>query len=216
MILRKLLRNRSGAGGFAGACTRLRGAGLMSVLLLVACAPVVERPGSLADEATQRAREMELAGHPNWAFSGRLAVSQGKNGGTANITWRQTGPDFEIQLSAPITRQSWRLQQAAGKVRLEGLEGGIREGDDAEAMLLEATGWRVPLSSMTSWIRGARAPGAADLSLDERNLPASIRQDGWTVEYRGWVAGTPALPAKLFARQDDASVRLAIENWDRR
>ena len=171
---------------------------------------------AIGSESTQRTREMELARHSNWSFTGRLAVSQGRNGGNANVMWRQSGPDFEIQLSAPITRQSWRLKQTGGIVSLQGLEGGSREGNDAEAMLLEATGWRVPLKSMAAWVRGARAAGPAALSFDQHGLPATVSQGGWAVEYRGWVAGDPALPAKVFARQGAASVRLVIEKWDQR
>jgi len=217
MILSKLSRNRAARASSLrrpiGASRLL--AGLLT-LLLAACAPMAQRPLLVGDEAVQGAREVELARHPSWSFTGRLAVSQGNNGGNARIEWRQNGPDFDIQLSAPITRQSWRLRQAAGKVSLEGLDGGLREGADAEAMLQEATGWRIPLAAMAAWIRGARAPGASDLSFDQHGLPATIRQDGWAVEYRGWFAATPALPEKVFARQGTASVRVVVESWDTR
>lgn len=193
----------------------VRAAIAVLLLLLGACAPVAQRPLVVGDEATQGARELELARHSSWSFTGRLAVSQGSNGGNARIEWRQNGPDFDIQLSAPITRQSWRLRQAAGKVSLEGLDGGRREGADAEALLQEATGWRIPLAAMSAWVRGVRAPGASDLSFDAHGLPATIRQHGWAVEYRGWFARTPALPEKVFARQGEASVRLVVEAWDK-
>ena len=39
-------------------------------------------------------------------------------------------------------------------------------------------------------------------------------QDGWTIEYRGWFAGDPPLPQKVFARQGEAGVRLVVEEWD--
>jgi outer membrane lipoprotein LolB len=185
-----------------------------AALFLGACAPVVQRPLIVGSEATQAAREKQLAARPAWAFTGRLAVSQGSNGGNARVQWRQDGPDFDIQLSAPITRQSWRLKQVGGKVSLEGLEGGPREGSDAEAMLREATGWRIPLTEMAAWVRGVRAPGPSELGYDPHGLPATLSQDGWTVEYRAWSAGTPPLPEKVFARQGEASVRLLIESWD--
>lgn len=212
MISSKFFRNCT-----ARASWRRRSVGVLAgllVVLLVACAPVGRRPVMVGSEATQLAREVALARHSNWSFTGRLAVSQGNNGGNARIEWRQNGPDFDIQLSAPITRQSWRLRQAAGKVSLEGLDGGLREGVDAEAMLQEATGWRIPLAAMAAWIRGVRAPGSSDLSFDQHGLPATIRQDGWAVEYRGWFAATPALPEKVFARQGEASVRVVVESWN--
>jgi outer membrane lipoprotein LolB len=185
------------------------------LLAVAACAPIKPRVTVPGDASALQAREAELAQRPTWAFSGRLALSEGSNGGSARIRWRQDGADFDIELSAPITRQSWQLHPRAGKVTLEGLQGGTREGTDAETMLLEATGWRIPLLAMAAWVRGVRAPGAADLSFDPVGLPATISQGGWAVEYRGWTAAKPALPQKLFARSGTASVRLVVEAWSK-
>jgi len=175
---------------------------------------VAQRPPAVANEAAQGAREAQLARQPDWGFRGRVALSQGENGGNAGIRWRQRGPDFDIELSAPVTRQSWRLRSQGGRILLEGLEGGTREGSDAESLLLEATGWRIPVTAMSAWARGARASGAAELGSGAQARPASLLQQGWTIEYRGWFPGEPPLPQKVFARQGEASVRLVVEAWD--
>ncbi|MFB8831670.1 lipoprotein insertase outer membrane protein LolB [Azotobacter sp. CWF10] len=38
--------------------------------------------------------------------------------------------------------------------RLEGLAGGPRDGEDAQQLLLEATGWDIPVNQLPEWIRG--------------------------------------------------------------
>jgi outer membrane lipoprotein LolB len=99
-------------------------------------------------------------------------------------------------------------------VTLEGLEGGARTGTDAEALLQEATGWRIPVGAMAAWARGARASGtASELGVDALARPALLQQDGWTIEYRAWFEGAPPLPQKVFARQGEASVRLVVDAW---
>lgn len=198
------------------AVSRLARAGLSVVvlcLLLAACAPTPVRPRVQGDETVQAARESALATQSAWSFTGRLAISTAGNAGNARIDWKQDGADFDIRLSAPITGQGWRLRQAGGVVSLDGLEGGLRQGTDAEAMLQEATGWRIPLSAMASWVRGARSTGAADLEFDPSGLPATLRQAGWAVEYRGWTDASTPLPVRVFATRPDASVRLVIERW---
>lgn len=218
MILIKIPRNRSISGLRAwrlGAGSRA--ACLALVMLLPACAPLSERPAVVGSEHLQSAREAQLLRQATWSFSGRLAVSQGSNGGNASIRWRQDGADFDITLSAPITRQSWRLKQVGGTVRLQGLEGGLREGPDAEALLLEATGWRIPLAALAAWVRGVRAPGPSQLSFDKQGLPATISQAGWAVEYRSWTlaaAALPALPLRLSAGNGEARVKLVVESWN--
>jgi outer membrane lipoprotein LolB len=184
------------------------------LLALPACAPVAVRaPAETADDAAQARREQALAAQPDWSFSGRVAVSQGDSGGSARIDWIQRGADFDIRLAAPITRQSWRLTRSGGVARLEGLPGGTREGGDAEALLGEATGWRLPVDHLAAWVRGARAPGAATLASDPSGRPARIGQDGWTVEYREWDAADPPRPLRVFADRDAARVRLVVERW---
>jgi outer membrane lipoprotein LolB len=185
------------------------------ILLLAGCAPTPTRPAAVADEAAQTAREAALAQRADWGFRGRVAISQGNNGGNAGIAWHQHGADYEVELSAPITHQSWRLASKSGRVSLSGLDGGEREGSDAEALLLEATGWRIPVAAMSDWARGARGRGSvAEFSSDPEGRPATLLQDGWSIEYRGWFAGDPPLPQRVFARQGEASVRLVVESWD--
>jgi len=181
--------------------------------MLVACAPLPPRVDRQVLLDRQTTREAALAKLSDWSFVGRIAVSQGSNGGSGRIEWRQRGDDFDIQLSAPITRQTWRLSKSGSRVALDGLPGGAREGSDAEALLREASGWRIPVAVMAAWVRGARAGGTADLEFAPGGMPATLRQSGWVVSYRDWSQGDPALPTKVFAEAGDARVRLAIDQW---
>jgi outer membrane lipoprotein LolB len=169
----------------------------------------------------QRARAEWLGLHDSWSFSGRAAISRGDKGGSGRIEWQQHDRRrYEIALSAPVTRQSWRLigdlHSEAG--RIEGLQGGPRDGEFAEDLLLETTGWEVPLQQLGSWVRGAPA---AEYPLqavvyDEEGRPASFEQAGWSVRYTEWrpgPTGQPDLPVKIEAASGDARVRLVIEDW---
>ncbi len=190
---------------------------LMIVLALAACVPPpVRRAPDAALLQAQAAREAALANHPDWVLSGRIAISNGKDGGSGRIDWKQHGTDFDVRLSAPVTRQSWRLVRAGASVRLEGLEGGTIEGTDAQALLYQALGWLVPVDALASWARGARANGdAAQLQFGADGLPSVLIEDDWSVEYRAWEPGAdPPRPKKVFASQGDSKVRLSVDSWD--
>jgi outer membrane lipoprotein LolB len=188
-------------------------AGLLALLATACTTPAPRRGSDAALLAAQSAREAMLAEQDNWSMAGRLSVSADGDGGNGRIEWRQSGGDFEIRLSAPVTRKSWRLLSQGGKATLEGLEGGPRAGNDAEALLLEATGWRIPIDALGAWARGARARGPATVEFTPAGLPALISQQGWQVEYREWDAAEPARPRRVFARQGEATVRLVVESW---
>lgn len=193
------------------------------VLLLAGCAgrTVRESPlhaGSSGELQAQATRVVVLEAHPRWSLQGRVAISNGRNGGNGRIEWEQDGARFAVSLSAPITRQSWRLSGDATSARLEGLDGGPREDSDAERLLQGATGWIIPVGALSSWLRGMAAPGlpAASLRFGDDGRLARVEQGGWTIDYAGWQpqAGFGIeLPQRLTATRDDAKVRLVIDSW---
>jgi outer membrane lipoprotein LolB len=188
----------------------------LACLLVAGCATPGPRTAATSGLlAAQSAREAELVGTPNWTLSGRLSVSAQGEGGSGRIEWRQQGEDFDIRLSAPVTRKSWRLVWRDGLATLDGLDGGTLQGPDPEALLEQATGWRIPVAALAAWARGARADGPATVEFAPEGLPARISQQGWLVEYREWDQAAPAMPRRVFARQDEASVRLVVDAWGR-
>ena len=190
---------------------------LLCASALAACVPAPVREADAVLLAAQAEREARLAADPAWQLSGRLAVSANGEGGSGRLEWRQQGEDFEIRLAAPVTGKSWRLRQQGGLATLEGMEEGALTAPDAEALLYEATGWRLPGQALAAWARGARAEGAATIEFGPTGLPALISQRGWQVEYREWDAADPARPRRIFARQgEDASVRLVVDAWGAR
>lgn len=171
----------------------------------------------------QEAREQRLQTLPTLSFSGRVALSNGRNGGSGRIEWRQSDDDYEVTLSAPVTRQSWKLSGDARSARIEGVEGGPREGADVVQLLRDTTGLDVPVGALAAWASGARADiamfGPARIEFDAAGRLARIEQGGWTVDYLGWqdqdvgTGGPLAVPDRINAHRDPARVRLAIDAW---
>lgn len=202
--------------------TRLRHiafAGVATIVLSACVSQPVRTPAPVDPAEAQRAdAQRRVLG--DWTLSGRVAISNGRQGGSGRIEWKQQGGRYEISLAAPVTRQSWRLAGDAQHARLEGIEGGPREGADAEALLREATGWDIPVRALVDWVRGIPAPeagfGPASVAIGAGNLPATIEQAGWRIEYRDWHAagaGQPALPRRLDAQRGEARVRLVLDDW---
>lgn len=197
------------------------------VALLAGCstatsvrAPAPALAGDALD-ARLRERDAWIARTEAWGFAGKAGISRAGKGGSGRIEWDQrAGGAYDVALSAPITRQSWRLSGdlATGAARIEGLSGGTREGRDAEALLESATGWRVPLRLLGAWVRGAVASGvpAPAIDYDAEGRPVRIEQAGWTVRYLEWRPGPPGapdLPVRIDAESGDARVRLVIDDW---
>ncbi len=212
--------------------TALRWLACAVVMMLAACTSVpVRLPPVAAGQldaaalAAQQARSEWLTAHPQWRFEGRVAVSQAGRGGSGRVDWQQAGPEYTVALSAPITRQSWRLvgDGRTGAGRIEGLDGGPREGPSAEALVLEATGWLIPVAQLPDWARGlvvddaAGKVAAAHITYDAEGRPRTVEQQGWTVEYLDWhpaEGARPTLPKRVDASRGDATVRVLVDRWE--
>lgn len=202
---------------------------VLASLLMSACTslgtqqgapPAVAYSVSPAAERAEAARVQALRALPAWAFQGRVAVSRGKDGGSGRLDWKQQVHRYQIQLSAPVTRQSWVLQgEGGGPARLDGLQGGPREGDDARQLLLDATGWDIPVEGLPDWTRGLVLERSSESAVqrDAQGRPRRLQQDGWDVQYLEWQPASddlPALPRRIEATRGDAKVRMVIDQWD--
>lgn len=157
---------------------------------------------------------------PVWAMSGRVALSNGKDGGSGRIEWSQGAGRTEVTLSAPVTRQSWTLTADMDGVTLDGVAGGPMRGDDAGQLLRQSTGWEIPVAALGCWLRGA--PAGADgmgeassiFAIDQRLL--RIEQGGWVIDYSNWQvdpASGVELPTRINAEQASNRVRLVVDRW---
>lgn len=191
-----------------------------AVLLLGGCVSAPVREPVAVDPVAAAQADADRAAMQAWSLAGRVAVSGGQHGGSGRLDWRQRGDRYELTLSAPVTRQSWRLAGDSHWARLDGVEGGPREGPDAGVLLRQATGWEIPVHALVDWVRGVAAPepmhGPARVRHGAGNLPERLEQAGWAIEYRDWFqAGPdrPALPRRIQASHGDARVRLVVDGW---
>lgn len=209
----------------------------LGVAVLAGCQgiPVAKQaaPGTLigtdADSAPamaqrQRIERLGLAdgdcASPAWAMTGRVALSNGKDGGSGRITWTQVAGKARIELSAPVTRQGWALEVDAQGATLQGVPDGPVHGADAAALLRERTGWDIPVAGLGCWVRGAWASeaafGQASVGYGEDGRVQRIEQAGWTVDYADWkpdAASGVDLPARITALRNTDRVRLVVDRW---
>lgn len=195
-------------------CARFLASGIViGIALLQGCAaPRVKPDADLL--ARQSERENALAAHRDWQLAGRLGVSDGHDGGSGSLEWKQDGEAFRFSVHAPVTGKTWVLSGDAHRAVLEGLRDRPIEGTDAAGLLERELGWHVPVSELTDWVRGARAHGDARIEFRSDGLPAVITEDGWTIEYPDYDSShSPALPRKVFASRGDYRVRLSVSQW---
>jgi outer membrane lipoprotein LolB len=182
--------------------------------LLAACAgggARGPRPQDSPDVLAARARA--LADITRWTLEGRISVSDGRDSGSARLTWVQDGAFYTVTLRVPVSGQTYRLSGGEGVHRLEGVRPEPVLGNDPAELLARELGWHLPLQQMRLWAIGL-ADADARVALDQAGLPTRLDSQGWRVSYQEWDAGQqPALPRRVYAERKPYKVRIAVARW---
>lgn len=193
---------------------------LCVVLALAACAPTrVVREGPPADaqagERLMSARESQLFERNRFDLNGRIAISDGNDGGSGRFEWQQRGLATTLRFFAPVSARNWRLEVLPGQALLIESNGAIRVANNAEELLRREVKLNLPADALRYWVLGMRAPGAeSEIELDEHGQLALLRQSGWEIRYVGFdQAQDPPLPRKLYARAGEHQVRISVRTW---
>lgn len=175
------------------------------------CEPLVSKSA----ECVRRIDALDAAAAQaqSWGMGGRAAISHGRQSGSLGVEWEDAGPSgYLVVLTAPITRQGWRLQEHDGRATLEGMAGGPRAGSDGAVLLREATGFEIPVQALRHWMRGWPDPARpVDKAAFAGDRLASLEQGGWRIDYLARDA--QGRPSRIDAARGDDRVRLVIDRW---
>ena len=129
-------------------------------------------------------RQQMLAPLTNWELRGRIALRSRDEGMQASLHWVRERERQRISLVGPLGSGQVRLTQDASGAELRDTEKNVRRAPTVRQLLVETTGWDVPLDDMDWWVRGLPAPGAkAEQELDEDGRLKTLTQLGWEVEF---------------------------------
>lgn len=183
--------------------------------IVAACAPVPERPGADAIRAYE-ARSQVLTGLDHWKITGRLAITDGEQGGSGALTWLQDGDRTHMTFRGTFGQGSWMLEADSAGARLQLGDGSEFVAPDVATLVQAQVGWQVPVEALHWWVRGMAANGAwEERRLDDAGRLVRLQQSGWDVEFDDYREQAPVwLPSRLFASRGDYAVKLVVRDWD--
>lgn len=195
---------------------RTNWAGLaIALMLLSGCAT----PPSLSPEAATAwtARQNRLARISTWQADGRIGVVSGQDGWHANFQWAQQNSGYRIDLIGPLGQGRVVVESDGSEARVQTQDGQSWTAPDADALLEQNLGVRLPVNGLRYWARGLPEPGSTPtLQTDAQGRLTRLEQNGWVIEYPAYAPTSMLnldLPERIVARRQDLSVKLIIEQW---
>ena len=188
-------------------------AGLCFLLLLTACATAPLR--APASGLTWDARRPQLQARENFDLKGRVAVAAGNEGFNARLLWRQTGSRSNVALDGPLGAGGVQITSDGSALSVVTSRGDHLDNEAARSELATRLGFNPPLGSLRFWVLGVPDPATpAKETLDNQQRLASLRQDGWQVDYGAYTSvGGEWLPSRVTLQREGVRIRLIVDGW---
>jgi len=195
---------------------RSRHANLLRLLALTLAAALGGcHPAPRLPPADWRSHRDDVESRERWELGARIGLRAGGKGDSAFLDWRQDADAYRLALSGALGMGRLVLHGEASGVSWRDDSGTEHHHADADALVEELWGWRIPLGALKYWVRGIPEPGVEfDQERFENGLAQRFRQAGWLVELADYrpVEGL-ALPRKVRISSDDAALTVAVHRW---
>lgn len=189
---------------------RLPSAALLLTLLLSGC---VTPPPVTTQTSQWLSHQQQLETLKYWQLRGKVALFTEKNRRSANLFWQQHDERSEMRLSGPLGKELLSLHFSPGQVKLK-VDGEEHQGQDAEQLLYELTGWTIPVSSLPNWLLGLPAEHQYQLSDAHRLAEITSQDQHWQVAYQNYQDVSPyILPRQLSITGVETRIKLSINQW---
>jgi len=189
---------------------------MLAVACLAACSPVgTRKPESPVLESAYQRHEAQVGAVEDWELDGRLALSDGKEGGSGVLSWIQEGDTSKLAFRGTMGRGAWQLEADGSGAVLELANGEVYRDASVAELVRKRVGWKVPVDALQWWVRGLASPGKLESrELDETGKLVRLEQSGWTVNFSQYRdEGEAWMPGKLNARRENYTVKVVVKNW---
>ena len=189
---------------------------IIPIFLLTACAPprpAAELPENKVMPVEQRKAKTETVS--SWEIRGAMAAKNKSKGWSATMNWKQSGPSaYQIRLMGPLGGGTVLIDKKGDTVTFQDGPKKITS-HNADELLLEQTGIRLPVNNLYYWVRGLPAPGPVQAEhRDDYNHLVELKQNGYTINFTKYtsVKGVD-LPSMIRLEGNGVMIKVVIQNW---
>ena len=171
---------------------------------------------ALMAACTQIARvdnQTALIADAPFVVTGRLSAHHRDDALSASFDWRHRSDGDAIALLSPLGQTLAKLARDGGRVSITLADGRQASAGTFDALTAQAFGVPLPVSGLTSWIRGHPHRGSTfAIERDAAGRADVLRQDGWEIVY-SYADDGSRLPRRLRLAYPDVDMRIIIDQW---
>lgn len=165
--------------------------GLVAMVLLSGCTRMDDVMGTKHFHVKSPVeRQAELAKINTWQTSGAFSIKQsGQKTEIADYVWnQQSRKDYRINITSPLSLYFIQIYHEYGSVTLWKNTTHVSTAKTPEGLMLNAIGWSLPVSELSTWLKGmpAKNAGPYHAQYDKYGHLVMLKQSGWILHYRAY------------------------------
>lgn len=192
---------------------------LIAVLLfIVTGCSLFQRPQPAEVPLNIGAREQQLAAMTQFTLQASVGIKTPDDSISGNLQWQQhSANSYHARLSNFLGISLFELNQNALSSAIT-VKGETYSAVDSSSLLLQLSGWSMPLHDMPLWLRGLPGNNASNITRDEfGRVTGFMLTDStgivWQFEYQSFFPDSLALPKRLLLKSSDSQIKLVVRSW---
>ncbi len=194
--------------------------GLLAVLLLSGCGVWDKpQPSKYFHVVSPAVRNAQLAKIRFFRLDGEFSIQQPmKLPQMADFNWKQFGSKaYSINFTSTLGLFSAEIYYQFGYVELWKNGTHVSKAKTPERLMQKAFGWSLPISPMSSWVKGmpAKNAGYYEARYDCFGHLISLRQAGWVLHYNAYKNNDDGVdfPQVILMSRPGLQIKIVITDW---
>ena len=177
-----------------------------------------QRPVPAAQPLAANEREQRIMALQQFELQASLGIKTPNDSISGNLHWRQlNSAEYRAQLRNALGISLFALNQSSSGSAIT-VKGETYTAVDTSSLLLQLSGWSVPLHDMPLWLRGLPGNRGRNIVRDEFGRVTSFSLTDstgivWQLQYQSFLPDALALPKQLLLTSSDTQIKLVIRNW---
>jgi len=162
-------------------------------------------------------REQQLAAMQQFSLQASVGVKSPAESISGNLRWQQQS---KTQYSARLSNLGislFELTQDSNGSEIR-IKGESYRAADTSTLLLQLSGWSMPLQDMPLWLRGLPGTNGRAIKRDEfgRIVAFNLTDSTgiiWQLEYQSFFSDSLALPKRIVLSSSDSQIKVVVRSW---
>ena len=192
---------------------------LLSVMLLVlSSCSVFQRPEPATIPLSSNLREQQLLAMQQFTLQASVGIKTPADSISGNLRWQQQdNAQYQARLSNGLGISLFELTDSALGSTIS-IKGETYHAADTSTLLLQLSGWSMPLHDMPLWLRGLPGSKGRNIRRDEFDRVTAFELTDstgivWQLQYQRFFPDSLALPQRVLLKSSDSQIKIVIRSW---